>query len=186
MSAEFRYLWCDSPSPAHAALETWKELRASRFAEGEALAKRVSAETCAFRHCVEGFFFSVPPEGWKVEGVTEKGEKYFAPVKKTKEGKALAKEMKAIIIPSQETLLHSLELHRMVFRKSGRVSHSTIGWKDERIYIRIPVATGDDDGDKGAFSFPSYLTECKEWEMQRWFAEGREACTAAEQQGGAK
>lgn len=174
---DYRYFWTDRPSPLHelldAHLDALKEAR--RLASD--LANEIGATNAVGRSCIEGFIFDKKPDdSWTYAGSNNAGEKFYKPKRNSKAGRALSERMKAIKIPTSEQILRKADLYHMLFR--GRyMCHSTIGWRDDRIYVVLPVAdsmVGCDMDDAKPVVAPDYLTECKKWEMDRFFDEGRQ------------
>ncbi len=171
---DFNYYWCDAPSPLHELIEKFKADKAAAFEQARKLAKEVGATNAVGRQRIEGFLFKKTPEVgsmWRVGGVGPDG-RFYAPRKNIKAGRALAERMAAIRIPTAESLLREAKLWHMTF-KGRYMHHSTIGWKDDRVFVVLPKTESMCNGKEKAIKEPPYLTECKKWEMDRWMDEGR-------------
>lgn len=181
MSNDRRYFWCDAPSPLHDVLADQNAKREEAFARLDALAKSVGAKCMAAKGgIVYGFVFADTPKNgdvhWKCMGRTHDGDEYYLPKKNSKAGKELANVVAKERFPDpRDAIAHASGLHIMQF--SGRYMNSTTaGWRDDRIFVSVPCGG---QGDKFPETIPAYLTECKEWEMKRWFDVGREDVEAA-------
>lgn len=177
MSSTRRYFFCDAPSPLHSAKSESVTKRNAALKEADELAKSVGAENVLVRESgrISGFVFAAPPAvgkpyHWRPAGKTDQGEKYYVPSRRTKEGRQLAEKISKPWFRSDVgAVVHASGMHIMQLSKFHMLE-TTAGWRDDRIFISVPN-TGDGD----PFPLvPDYLTECQEWEMMRWFAEGRE------------
>lgn len=180
MSTDCRYFWCDAPSPLHDVLASANAEREKAFADLDALAKSVGAKCMAAKGgTVYGFVFASTPKNgdvhWKFMGRTNDDDEYYMPKKNSKAGKELAARVAKARFPDpRDSIVAASGMNIMQF--SGRYMNlTTAGWKDERIFLSVPFGG---QGDKFPETIPAYLTECKEWEMKRWFDVGREGGAA--------
>jgi hypothetical protein len=180
---ESRYFWCDAPSPLH------EEFKVAHAAQNEAvtrareLAKSFGAEAPAINMggFLRGFVFAEPPPEvgpyyWHRAGKTsDTGGTYYVPRRRTKVGKQLDSSMlKRWFRPIGDCIVARAGLYIMRYG-DGSMNYTTAGWRDGRIFIQIPSGGSGDEFPK----IPAYLTECKQWEMDRWFDLGRAAVEAA-------
>jgi hypothetical protein len=182
MENERRYFWCDPPSPLHSVLESAKEKRAAAIQSIRDLAKSLGG-TGSFADnrdgFVLGFVFAEPPNpsAWKHAGTFDNGAKYYVPTKRSKEGRELAARMSRRWYSTiSDELVSASGMNRDVIQ-GHYFCHSGAGYKDDRIYIAVPSGDAGVGGDRFP-KIPNYMTECKEWEMQRWFDLGREGCAS--------
>lgn len=177
---KYRYFWCDAPSPLHDVMEPATKAAQDMHKRCMALVKRVGGDGYAGTAGDMGgvTFKGEPPATevhWKHVGRTKEGHKYYWPKRNSKAGKALYAEMRAMKAPAVGDVVTKAS-GLFIMRFSGRYMLKTVaGWKDGRIFIRVPDCG---DGDKFP-KVPDYLNECASWEMDRWFAEGRPSKEAA-------
>lgn len=167
-----RYFWCDAPSPLHDSFNAINAKRQEVAKAANALAKSHGAKFAVGRRQIEGFVFAKEPDQakWKFEGKNPEGERYYFPKKLSKDGKALAKALCALKIPSPQSILSEHKLEWMACSESY-MHQSALGYRDGRIMVRIPFG-GEGNSTPGP-KIPAYLSEWKEWEYKRWMAEGR-------------
>lgn len=173
-----RYFWCDGPSPLHKALSAAQEKQSAAVKSIKDLAKSLGARDSVGRDgFVSGFVFdeTPPAASWKHAGTLDDGTKYYVPTKRSKEGRDLALRMsRRWYEPISDQLVSASGMARDIVQ--GRYfCHSGAGFKDNRIFISVPAGDSGEGGDKFP-KIPAYMTECKEWEMQRWFDLGRAGC----------
>lgn len=172
MKLEKRCYYADDPSPAHEALEKYhRELRLASL-RAQALAEEVGAEKAIGIGQVTGFFFPIgmkADEEWKLAG-HKNDRPYYAPKSRNQKGRLILDRMKAIRVPTHRSLLLELGLFWMAFDPDAHaMTWSTIGWKNGRIFFRIPFGGEGNDGLECAI--PDWLIPCRKWEMEKWYDE---------------
>lgn len=165
------YFYTDAPSPLHDALEGFTAHNNHMVYRANALAESVGATGPVAKHCVVGFVFGKsPPDGWKCLGITDDGEEYFSPPKRSKEQKAIHKAMRATKFENaSDYLTQTCRLNWMTWCSDGCMRKTVCGWKRGRIFVVVP--TGGDGNHGQELAIPAYLKPCREWEMKRWFDE---------------
>lgn len=172
-----RYFWCDAPSPLHEARERYLQERRAALERAEALAKSVGGVRAVFRypHMVGVAFMAAPNAAhWKKQGCLD-GVHWYAPMRVTKEMRQVGAGMSRVGAPKIESVVEGHGLSRMrAGVEDGRcyMYRTSVAWKDDRIFVVVP--TGGEDADESELEVPDFLTECRSWEMDRWFDEGRQ------------
>lgn len=176
----YRYYFADRPSPLHEALDQVRKERDECMKQARPLMESVGACNMTARGSLfEGFTFAAAPpaDKWIPAGQDSAGHIVYRPRRNTKAGRDLAAAVKALRLPEYKRALKDTKLEQMVC-VGGYVYFSTIGFRDERIFVGIPES--DEEGADAPPPIPEYLVECKKWEMERFFDLGRQAAAAQE------
>ena len=179
MSCPRRYFWCDEPSPLHDALRSAEASRRKGIDAANEIARSVGAKSAVILvdGQVCGFEFEEPP-ACEPPYFWRKGERgdlpnYYYAQKRTVAGRALRKKIDQRFFDRLEDAVLKAATGMWIMQLfSCYMVRSTCGWSDGRIFISVPNAANP-CGDAFPETIPNYLTECREWEMQRWFDLGR-------------
>lgn len=132
--AERKYYLAHGTSEAK--VRDFFERRAAAIRTGNELAVSVGATCAVFGSRLAGVLFEgKAPDGWTEKGRTNKGERYFMPLRKSKAGKELSQRLSAVRITD------GVELHS-IFTNEGAHLIDTIGGSFSIQYISAEITKG--------------------------------------------
>ncbi len=176
-----RYFWADAPSPAHDLIAQMGEHNKQAYTEAKASLDAITHLDCnpVYRGAhLCGFCATVDPlpAHLRADGEVD-GKAVLVPYGRTILANALRHTIrKAKPRMDSREIARRLRLDWMCIDVPNLVSHhSACGWRDNRFWIQIPFGNADQNSGREGPDIPAWLTEAKAWEMDRWFAEGREA-----------
>ena len=118
--AEKKYFLAHGDSEAK--VRDFFERRVAAIREANELAKSLGGDCAVFSSHVAGVIFSgTAPDGWTMKGRTTEGAKYFMPLRKSKAGKEIARQLTAIQIPGGR------DLHGLFSSDGGHFDTSMLG-----------------------------------------------------------